>query len=148
MILVIFISSYLQPECSCVSGKKDKLLFGFGVQPLIIVAKLASHFPEKSYAYIMIHFIIPNPLNWMPWRGVVRLEVSSPPATEETGAMGRKIESRQGIGWQLFEKPLNRPAYILNLKLANKIGSKFCSTAFEANLGLRRQVDECSLSSF
>jgi hypothetical protein len=25
----------------------------------------------------------------------------SPPATEEIGAMGREIESRQGIGWQL-----------------------------------------------
>jgi hypothetical protein len=24
-----------------------------------------------------------------------------PPATEETGAMGREIESREGIGWQL-----------------------------------------------
>jgi hypothetical protein len=23
----------------------------------------------------------------------------SPPATKETGAMGREIESRQGIGW-------------------------------------------------
>jgi hypothetical protein len=33
----------------------------------------------------------------MPWRrGLV---VSSPQATEETGAMGRAIESRQGIGW-------------------------------------------------
>jgi hypothetical protein len=37
----------------------------------------------------------------MPWRrGLV---VSSPPATEETGAMGREIESRQGIGWKLFK---------------------------------------------
>jgi hypothetical protein len=35
----------------------------------------------------------------MPWRrGHV---VSSPPATEETGAMGREIESRQGAGWYL-----------------------------------------------
>jgi hypothetical protein len=25
--------------------------------------------------------------------------VSSPPATEVTGAMGREIESRRGIGW-------------------------------------------------
>jgi hypothetical protein len=32
----------------------------------------------------------------MPWlHGLVVL--SSPPATEETGAMGREIESRQGI---------------------------------------------------
>jgi hypothetical protein len=32
-----------------------------------------------------------------PWRrGLV---VLYPPATEETGAMGREIESRQGIGW-------------------------------------------------
>jgi hypothetical protein len=30
--------------------------------------------------------------------GVVNLVVSSPPATEETGAMGREIESRQSIG--------------------------------------------------
>jgi hypothetical protein len=27
------------------------------------------------------------------------LVTSTPPATEETGAMGREIESRQGIGW-------------------------------------------------
>jgi hypothetical protein len=33
----------------------------------------------------------------MTWR--LGLVVSSPPATEETGAMGREIESRQGIGW-------------------------------------------------
>jgi hypothetical protein len=33
----------------------------------------------------------------LPWRrGLV---VSSPPPSEETGAMGREIESRQGIGW-------------------------------------------------
>jgi hypothetical protein len=33
----------------------------------------------------------------LPWRrGLV---LSSPPATVETGAMGREIESRQGIGW-------------------------------------------------
>jgi hypothetical protein len=33
----------------------------------------------------------------LPWRrGLV---VSSPPTTEETGAMGREIESRQGMGW-------------------------------------------------
>jgi hypothetical protein len=30
------------------------------------------------------------------------LVVSSPPAAEETGAMGREIESRQGIGWSLY----------------------------------------------
>jgi hypothetical protein len=29
--------------------------------------------------------------------------VSSPPATEETGATGRDIESRQGIGWEVFK---------------------------------------------
>jgi hypothetical protein len=29
-------------------------------------------------------------------RGLV---VTFPPATEKTGAMGRKIESRQGVGW-------------------------------------------------
>jgi hypothetical protein len=36
-----------------------------------------------------------------PWRrGLV---VSSPPATEETGAMGREIESRQGKGSSLLK---------------------------------------------
>jgi hypothetical protein len=35
--------------------------------------------------------------NNQPWRS--GLVVMSPPATEETGAMGRGIESRQGIGW-------------------------------------------------
>jgi hypothetical protein len=30
---------------------------------------------------------------------VLYIGVSSPPATEENGAMGREIESRQGIGW-------------------------------------------------
>jgi hypothetical protein len=35
----------------------------------------------------------------MPWRhGLVEL---SPPATEDSGAMGREIESRQGIVWWL-----------------------------------------------
>jgi hypothetical protein len=33
----------------------------------------------------------------LPWRrGLV---ISSPPATEETGAVGREIESLHGIGW-------------------------------------------------
>jgi hypothetical protein len=36
-------------------------------------------------------------INLWHWRrGLV---VSSPFATQETGAMGREIESRQGIGW-------------------------------------------------
>jgi hypothetical protein len=36
----------------------------------------------------------------LPWHGVVvYIVVSSPPAIEETGAMGREIESRQGKGW-------------------------------------------------
>jgi hypothetical protein len=40
--------------------------------------------------------IIKNFLD-LPWRrGLV---VSSPPNTEETGALGREIESCQGIGW-------------------------------------------------
>jgi hypothetical protein len=37
----------------------------------------------------------------VPWRRY--LLVSSPPATEENEAMGREIESRQGIGL-LFKK--------------------------------------------
>jgi hypothetical protein len=38
----------------------------------------------------------------MPWRrGLV---VSSRPATEQIGAMGREIESRQGKGWKLSEE--------------------------------------------
>jgi hypothetical protein len=41
-------------------------------------------------AILMIEF----GLNCLPWRS--GLVVSSPPATEETGAMGREIESRQG----------------------------------------------------
>jgi hypothetical protein len=32
----------------------------------------------------------------MPWRS--GLVLSSPPATEEIGSMGREIESRHGIG--------------------------------------------------
>jgi hypothetical protein len=35
-----------------------------------------------------------------PWRR--DLVVSSPPTTEETGAMGREVESRKGIGWLLL----------------------------------------------
>jgi hypothetical protein len=38
--------------------------------------------------------------NGSPGR-VVYIAVLSTPATAETGAMGREIESRQGIGWQL-----------------------------------------------
>jgi hypothetical protein len=33
----------------------------------------------------------------LPWRN--GLVVLSPPAIEETGAMGREIKSREGIGW-------------------------------------------------
>jgi hypothetical protein len=39
---------------------------------------------------------------FMPWW--CGLVVSSPPTTEETGAMGRDIESRQGVGWQVFNQ--------------------------------------------
>jgi hypothetical protein len=35
---------------------------------------------------------------------VVYVVVSSPLTPEETGAMGREIESRQGIRWYLFFK--------------------------------------------
>jgi hypothetical protein len=34
---------------------------------------------------------------YLPWR--CGLGVPSTPATEDTGAMDREIESRQGIGW-------------------------------------------------
>jgi hypothetical protein len=42
--------------------------------------------------------------------GEAYIVVSSPPATEEIGAMGREIESRQG--WQLFnmEKIYHNPS--------------------------------------
>jgi hypothetical protein len=36
--------------------------------------------------------------------GMVKVVVSSPPATEEIGAVSREIESCQGIGWWLFTK--------------------------------------------
>jgi hypothetical protein len=41
----------------------------------------------------------------LPWRATwsTYIVVSSPPATEETGAMGRDIESRLGIGWYLLK---------------------------------------------
>jgi hypothetical protein len=35
----------------------------------------------------------------LPWRRA--LQVSYPPVTEETGAMGREIESRQGSFWKI-----------------------------------------------
>jgi hypothetical protein len=47
--------------------------------------------------------------------------VSSPPATEETGAMGREIESRQCIGWK-----------ILFCKKGNKKVEKLIRNYFEA----------------
>jgi hypothetical protein len=54
----------------------------------------------KSKKIVIIHNIDPwpskNKQNSKWRRGLV---VSSPSATEETGAMGREIESRQGIGW-------------------------------------------------
>jgi hypothetical protein len=53
--------------------------------------------PQNFYFVAIVMYAvtwIKNP--YMPWRrGLV---VSSPPATEETGAMGRGVESRQGIG--------------------------------------------------
>jgi hypothetical protein len=33
------------------------------------------------------------------WSKGMSLEVPSPPAAEETGDIGREIESRHGIGW-------------------------------------------------
>jgi hypothetical protein len=39
------------------------------------------------------------------------LVVSSPTATEETGAVGREVESRQEIGWWLKNKILNFKKY-------------------------------------
>jgi hypothetical protein len=49
------------------------------------------------------HFCNENELStykaWVGPGGVVYVVVSSLPATEETGAMGREIKSRQGIGW-------------------------------------------------
>jgi hypothetical protein len=50
-------------------------------------------------------------LNWMKlhlWRGLLMyVVVSFPPATEETGAMGREIESHQGIGWQIIKNGIH-----------------------------------------
>jgi hypothetical protein len=45
-----------------------------------------------------IHMFAQTNIIIMNWRRVY-LVLSSPPATEETGAMDREIESRQGIGW-------------------------------------------------
>jgi hypothetical protein len=43
------------------------------------------------------------------WRGLV---VPSPPATEETGAQGREIESRQCVGRMVdFKKLVNEMSY-------------------------------------
>jgi hypothetical protein len=46
---------------------------------------------SKIKYLIICHTALP-----LAWRGLV---VSSLPATEETEATGREIESRQGIGW-------------------------------------------------
>jgi hypothetical protein len=50
---------------------------------ILLRCSALKHFQPKNFAY-------------QPWRrGLV---VSSPHATEETGAMGREIESSQGVG--------------------------------------------------
>jgi hypothetical protein len=54
-------------------------------------------------------------------RGLV---VLSPPATEETGAMSRVIESRQGIGWLLLKNYpyISEPRIIAPLMLGDLLG--------------------------
>jgi hypothetical protein len=46
---------------------------------------------------------------------VVYVVVSSPPATEETGAIGREIESRVGIGFSI----LVYATYVAHIGLEN-----------------------------
>jgi hypothetical protein len=56
--------------------------------------------------------------------GVVYVVVLSPPATKESGAMGREIESRQGIGWWLLKKISNK---------INKLGYGYGGSFFRKN---------------
>jgi hypothetical protein len=56
---------------------------------------------------------------WPWWRG---LAVSSPPATEETGAMGREIKSRKEIGGLVFKE--NKIKYFDHFNSYPKISAK------------------------
>jgi hypothetical protein len=53
---------------------------------------------DESFLCTYVHtYVCGMYIQRLPWlRGLV---VSSPAATEETGAMGREVESLQGIGW-------------------------------------------------
>jgi hypothetical protein len=50
-----------------------------------------------QYVYFIKHMSSVFKKISRPWRA--GLVVTSPPDAEETGAMGREIESRRGIGW-------------------------------------------------
>jgi hypothetical protein len=67
---------------------------------------------------------------------------SSPPATEETGAMGREIESRQSIcrvvDFQIKtvtsgQWKCNRWIKLLNLEPSNQSGTRFNACAYPRN---------------
>jgi hypothetical protein len=62
------------------------------------LGKIAQNVVEPIFLSKLIHnFFHEKSSPKLPWRrGVV---LTSPPATEEIGAMGREIESLQGIGW-------------------------------------------------
>jgi hypothetical protein len=69
--------------------------------------KMSHSKPVHTGLYMQTKYIwqlhtVDKSLIFKPWRrGLV---VLSPPATYESGAMGREIESRQGIGWYLNKK--------------------------------------------
>jgi hypothetical protein len=69
------------------------------------ISKIYAHFflPwTRSCSFSKLHSGILTKSMTSPWRrGLV---VSSLPATEEIGAMGREIEARHGIGRRLFKK--------------------------------------------
>jgi hypothetical protein len=57
------------------------------------------HFLFIWYILFRFWYQVPRKI-WQPW---------SPPATEETGAMGREIESRHGIEEQLLVEKIMAP---------------------------------------
>jgi hypothetical protein len=76
--------------------------FAPGINFHIILLSFEMEFhPLSGYQNKIVYLILIHKFDEMfssPWRrGLV---VSSPPTTEETGAMDREIESRQGIAWE------------------------------------------------
>jgi hypothetical protein len=93
---LLLLSSFVDRRKSRITAgpnKKDILVSSLYVKKLPEVGYLSqSYFLGRRLCSVFSGYKL---FRNLPWRR--GLGVSSPPATEETGAMGREIKSRQGI---------------------------------------------------